>query len=195
MNRPTLDKNISLLDFKEFYWLKEELVNFCKQVGIKTTGSKIELTEKIEKYLLTGKVVSFSQKTNSKQSNFDWNNEKLTRQTIITDNYKNSENVRSFFIKEIGETFSFNVLFMSWLKENVGKTLNDAIIKWKEIKALKKDKNFKSEIDPQFEYNRYMRAFLADNPYLSSKEAMRYWMLKRTRRGTNEYEPKDLELS
>ena len=50
---------------------------------------------------------------------------------------------------------------MKWIKENVGKTLGDAIIEWNRINELKKDKNYVSEIDPQFEYNRYMRAFLA----------------------------------
>ena len=194
MDRPNLDKNISLLDFKDFYWLKEELVDFCKQVGINTNGSKIELTNKIEKYLTTGKVSSFVQKTTPKKSNFDWNSENLNRETTITDNYKNTENVRDFFIKEIGTNFSFNVKFMAWLKENAGKTLDDAITKWKEIKDLKKDKNYQSEIDPQFEYNRYIRAFLFDNPNLSSKDAMKFWKLKRARRGTNEYEQTDLKL-
>jgi hypothetical protein len=59
---------------------------------------------------------------------------------------------------------------------------------------LKIVQNYVSEIDPQFEYNRYMRAFLTDNPELSSKDAMRHWKLKRSQRGTNEYERKDLEM-
>jgi hypothetical protein len=83
---------------------------------------------------------------------------------------------------------------LAWLKENSGKTLDDAIMKWREIRDLKKDKNYQSEIDPQFEYNRYMRAFLSDNPNLSSKDAIKFWKLKRARRGTNEYEPTDLKL-
>ncbi|MGL5913858.1 MAG: DUF6434 domain-containing protein [Bacteroidales bacterium] len=55
-------------------------------------------------------------------SNFDWNVERLTLETIITDNYKNPENVRAFLTTEIGKHFKFNVLFMNWMKQNNGKT-------------------------------------------------------------------------
>ena len=118
----------------------------------------------------------------------------MTRATIITDSYKNGENVRRFFLREIGAHFAFNVLFVKWMRENVGKNLGDAIEEWNRIYRLKKDKNYVSEIAPQCEYNRYMRAFLRDNPTMSSKDAMKYWKLKRARRGTNEYERTDLEL-
>lgn len=194
MERPTLDKDISLTDFNEFYWLKEELVAFCKIVGISTSGSKIELTSKIHEYLTTGNIPSNIKIAKLTTSKFDWNNETLDKTTVITDNYKNTENVRAFFISQIGANFSFNVKFMNWMKLNVGKTLNDAMDEWKNLKEIKKDKNYKTEIDPQFEYNRYMRAFLADNPNLSSKDAMRFWKIKRAKRGTNEYERTDLEL-
>ena len=194
MERPTLDKDISLTDFNEFYWLKEELVAFCKIVGISTSGSKIELTSKIQEYLTTGTILSNIKSTKTTTSKFDWNKEPLSKSTVITDNYKNTENVRAFFISQIGANFSFNVKFMNWIKNNIGKTLNDAMDEWKNLKEIKKDKNYKTEIDPQFEYNRYMRAFLADNPNLSSKDAMRFWKIKKTKRGTNDYERADLEL-
>jgi hypothetical protein len=83
---------------------------------------------------------------------------------------------------------------MKWMKDNVGKTLSDAIIEWHRIVKLKKEKNYISEIGPQFEYNKYIRAFFEDNPNLSSKDAIIHWKLKRSRRGTNEYERIDLEM-
>lgn len=194
MERPVLDKDILLTDFNEFYWLKEELVAFCKIVGISTSGSKIELTSKIQEYLTTGTIPSNIKNAKPATSKFDWNSEPLDKSTIITDNYKNTENVRAFFTNQIGANFSFNVKFMNWMKLNVGKTLNDAMDEWKNLKEIKKDKNYKTEIDPQFEYNRYMRAFLADNPNLSSKDAMSFWKIKSKNRGSNEYERTDLEL-
>lgn len=54
--RPSLDKNISLKDFNDFYWLKEELVSFCRQMGINRSGGKIEIAERILKYLETGEI-------------------------------------------------------------------------------------------------------------------------------------------
>jgi hypothetical protein len=184
-NRLNLDRNISLADFNDFYWLKEELVYFCKRVGISTSGGKIEISDRIRHYILTGKTDRIEAAKSKGKSKFDCSKEKLTFKTEITDSYKNGENVRSFFIQEIGSHFAFNVIFMKWIKENVGKTLGDAIIEWNRINELKKDKDYVSEIDPQFEYNRYMRVFLADNPELSSKDAMRHWKLKRSQRGTN----------
>ncbi len=193
MDRPDLNKEISVTDFNDFYWLKEELIDFCRSIGIEISGGKIAITDRIRDYLLTGEIIKSEKKIKSK-SKFDWSREKLTNETIITDNYKNGENVRSFFSQEIGSHFSFNVIFMKWINENIGKTLGDAVFEWKKIDDLKKDKNYVSKIDPQFEYNKYMRAFLNDNPNSSSKDAMKYWKLKRSKRGTNEYERADLDL-
>lgn len=194
MQRPTLNKYISLTDFNDFYWLKEELVAFCRNEGISTTGGKQDLVERIQAYLSTGELVKPEPTIKKSKSTFDWKTEPLTTSTIITDSYKNSENVRAFFLTEIGSHFSFNVKFMNWMKQATGKTLQDAVEEWKKINDLKKDKNYQTEIAPQFEYNRYMRAFLADNPNLTTKDAMKYWKLKKAQRGSNAYEREDLKL-
>lgn len=39
--RPDLNVNISCEDFLSFYYLKEELKNFCKELGLHATGSKL----------------------------------------------------------------------------------------------------------------------------------------------------------
>ncbi len=83
---------------------------------------------------------------------------------------------------------------MNWSKQNTGKTLQEAITVWKNLYDLKKNKNFKSEISPQFEYNRYVRAFLADNPGKTNKDAIKYWKLKKAARGSNEYSKSDFNL-
>lgn len=194
MERPELNKDISIEDFNDFYWLKQELIDFCKTVGINTSSGKIEIADRIRHYIQTGEVPQVTRRRPKSSSGFNWDSDPLTKRTVITDNYKNGEHVRRFFTSEIGPHFSFNVIFMKWMRENVGKTLEDAIAAWNHIYELKKDPNFVSEIDPQFEYNRYLRAFLKDNPNLSSKDAMRNWNLKRARRGTNEYERSDLDF-
>ena len=84
---------------------------------------------------------------------------------------------------------------MDWVKQNQGKTLADAIVEWNRQHDVKKDKNHKTEIAAQFEYNRYMRAFLADNPDKTSKDAMKSWKRKKSLRGGNEYERADLSLT
>lgn len=73
-NRPELNKKISLQDFRDFYWYKEELIDFCRSDNLDKRGGKIELANRIEKFLETGKREPY-QTTVSKLSRFDWNTE------------------------------------------------------------------------------------------------------------------------
>lgn len=191
--RPILNKDLSPTDFKAFYWLKAELQAFCKEVGLKRTGSKIDITDRIAFFLRTGKVVKETT-TKKSLSKFDWNKEKLTLETIITDNYKNSENVRYFFIQHLGKSFKFNVQFMNWMKTNNGRTLANAIDAWQRIYTEKKANKIPKDIAPQFEYNTYMRDFLADNPGKDRKLGIALWKIKKSIRGSNQYKRSDLDL-
>ena len=192
MTRPKLDKTISTNDFRDNYWLKKELIDFCRETGIKRTGGKIEIADRILKYLETGVVITKPDKERKQtQSNFDWNNETLDSNTPITDNYKNTQNVREFFKHSIESNFKFNVEFMNWMKSSAGKTLGDAIEKWKVIAEKKKGPNYKTEIAPQFEYNAFIRDFLNDNPQLSIKDAIESWKIKREMPGKKKYEKGD----
>ena len=191
--RPDLNKTISIKDFKGFYWLKEELVGFCRSNGLYTSGGKIEITERIECYLKTGNEQKRKKKSKPKSA-FDWNSENLTLMTLITDNYKNTEYVRMFFENHIGKHFKFNVQFMNWMKSNEGRTLQDAVIQYGKIKAEKKLNSNKKKIAPQFEYNTYLRDFLSDNTKSNRELGIKLWKIKRSMRGDNVYCREDLEL-
>ena len=54
--RPDLSKEIDSKTFRSFYYLKEELVVFCRENGLSTSESKIELTDRIAHFLDTGEV-------------------------------------------------------------------------------------------------------------------------------------------
>jgi len=189
--RPPLNTHISPKDFREFYWLKKELMAFCKQEGLRTSGSKTEITERIIHFLETGKKETYVS-TSKPSSTFDWQQEALSLETVITDNYKNTENVRNFFEQELGKGFKFNVKFMNWMKSHVGKTLQEATEAWKKIKMEDKTSKRPKEIAPQFEYNRYLRDFLADNPQLTREVGIELWKIKRSLRGDNVYRKEDL---
>jgi hypothetical protein len=193
MKRPELNDNLSGTDFKDFYWLKNELIDFCKSKGINATGGKQELSDSIICYLQTGKITKIVPKQPTK-SKFDWNNAEITLDTEITDNYKNSENVRAFMNRKIGSHFHFHTEYMDWTKQNTGKTMRDAIAEWERIYEMKKDKNYRTTISSQFEYNTYIRDFLTDNKDKTIKEAIHFWKLKRNRRGENIYAKSDLQM-
>ena len=60
--RPALDRNLDSKTFRDFYYLKEELVNFCRENGLPVSGGKMELADRIAYFLDTGKVLPASRK-------------------------------------------------------------------------------------------------------------------------------------
>lgn len=191
-SRPELNTNISIQDFKDFYWYKEELIDFCRSENLDKRGGKIQLDKRIEKYLQTGERIPYQEK-NSKTSRFDWNTAKLTIETEITDNYKNTENVRAFFKSQIGDRFKFNVKFMNWMKTAQGKTLGDAIEQWILITERMRTDKTEKQIAPQFEYNTYIRDFMKDNSDKSLQDAISSWKIKKSKPGDNKYTKSDLK--
>lgn len=155
-DRPKLDKNLDGKTFREFYYLKEELVEFCRRYGLPTSGGKLEITQRIAHFLDTGEVIAA--KKVQKKSQIIGN---ITTDTEIEPNFVCSEKHRAFFKEHIGNGFSFNVAFQKWLKGNTGKTYADAITAYYRI--LEEKKSSKTKIDKQFEYNTYIRDFFADN--------------------------------
>lgn len=59
-DRPVLDRNLDSKIFRDYYYLKEELVNFCRENGIPVSGGKIEIADRIAYFLETGKILSVS---------------------------------------------------------------------------------------------------------------------------------------
>ena len=108
--RPDLNTSLDSQTFRQFYYLKEELVDFCKQNHIPTSGGKIELTERIAYFLETGKIMKTTVQT-KKQSLITV----IHETDCIESNFVCSEKHRAFFKQMIGSSFSFNVLFQKWL--------------------------------------------------------------------------------
>ncbi|MDH6364152.1 hypothetical protein M2139_001137 [Enterococcus sp. PF1-24] len=181
-----LNKNMSVADFKTTYFLKTELQAFCKQEALQATGSKTDLTEIIAYYLETGKSLTIKKASVTKKNLL----EPLTLTSIIEENFVCSEVHREFFKKEIGKNFSFNVVFQKWLKNNSGKTYQEAISAYQQILAEKK--TGKTKINQQFKYNTYIRDFFADNKNRTLKEAITCWNFKKQQKGQHQYAKADL---
>ena len=179
-----LTKNLSPEEFKEYYFLKEELKDFCRSEGLKVSGSKQDLENRIIHYLSTGeKLVEPSVKQNASR--------KLTEITLdakLGENFKCSEDKRAFFEKKIGNGFKFKVKFQKWLKSNPDKTYGDAIDAYYELQNSKE----KTEIGKQFQYNQYIRDFFENNKDKSLDDAIKCWKYKKSIKGHNRYERSDL---
>lgn len=61
---------------------------------------------------------------------FDWHSNPITRDTPVTDTYKNTQNVRRFLTAECGDGFKFDRPFMAWIKDGAGKTMGDVTDEW-----------------------------------------------------------------
>ena len=185
--RPQLNSKLDAETFRSFYYLKEELVSFCRENNLPVSGGKLELTDRIAYFLDTGNVVEASAK---RKAAVDVG--VITEDTVIEANIVCSEKHRAFFKEKIGKNFSFNVLFQKWLKANAGKNYRDAINAYYEI--LEEKKKGKTTIDKQFEYNTYIRDFFEDNQGRSLEEAIACWKYKKSLQGHNRYERADLDV-
>ena len=185
--RPNLDNSLDSKTFKEYYYLKEELVNFCRKNNLQTIGGKIELTERIAKFLETGER---TYKSHNIRKNVII--DEITIHTIIEENFVCSEKHRAFYKEKIGNNFSFNVAFQKWLKRNSGKTYQDSINAYYQI--LEDKKKNKTIIDKQFEYNTYIRDFFYDNKDKNLEQAITCWKYKKSLKGHNKYERDDLKI-
>ena len=182
---PKLSRNLNPDEFVQYYFLKEELKDFCRSEGLRVSGSKQDLENRIVHYLATGEKLN---EPASKQ----YSNETpsaITLDSNLGENFKCSEDKRAFFEKEIGKGFKFKVKFQKWLKENPDKTYRDAIDAYYEIQ----NSTEKTEIGKQFQYNRYIRDFFNDNNDKSLDDAIKCWNHKKSIKGHNRYEKSDLE--
>lgn len=183
MERPVLNEQLAAQTFRDFYYLKEELVAFCKEVELQATGSKEELTNRIAHYLETG------EKTRSTKEKAVKTSISLVHlEDTIEENFVCSQVRRTFYQEYIGQSFSFNVRFQNWLKSNAGKTYEESIEAYHIILADKEP----TTIGKQFEYNTYIRAIFADNSDITLKDAIKCWQYKKARSGHNQYEEADL---
>lgn len=185
--RPDLDKKLDSKTFKEYYYLKEELIDFCRKNKLQLTGGKLELTERIAEFLDTGKRTCETHHIRKNKIV-----DEITVDTIIEKNFVCSEKHRAFYKMQIGNSFSFNVAFQKWLKSNAGKTYQNSIDAYYQI--LEDKKKNRTTIDKQFEYNTYIRDFFNDNRGKSLEQAIKCWKYKKALKGHNKYEKDDLKI-
>ena len=190
--RPDIADCPDAATFRQWYYLKEELISFARNAGVKTTGGKFEIADRIAYFLDHGEPPEEKNPKKRVVAKYDWHSAELTDQTVITDSYKNSQNMRRYMQQSI-PGFKFSIPFMDWMKANVGLTLADAVEAAKQIDAEKKAGK-KQPNQPQNQYNAYTRAYFDHVKDGSQKELRRLWALRRQRPGPYVFDPKDLAL-
>jgi len=186
--RPALNKLLTSEEFKQYYYLKKELIGFSRQLGLSVSGSKMEIADRIYYFLETGEK-KLVKHTKAKRPTTE---KDITEESIIEEGFVCSETNRAFFKEKIGSSFSFLLGFQKWIKNNSGKTYKEAVDAY--YKILEDNKKEKTIIGSQFEYNKYIRDFFEYNKGRSLNEAIVCWRYKKGLRGGNSYSREDLSV-
>ena len=197
--RPDIETIGESTELRRWYWLKEELVVEARRVGVGTTGSKFAILDRLAHFLDTGETVYPGDVARPRPSSkFDWRNAVLSLDTVITDNYKNTQNVRHFFESHAGAGFKFSIALMEWMQHSIGRTLDEAVAEYRRLERAESEPGHRTEIKDHNQFNQYTRDFLEDHPDLGMDDVRRVWRLKTMRPsddGRHVYEQTDLDLT
>ncbi|MFM8396263.1 MAG: DUF6434 domain-containing protein [Pirellula sp.] len=172
--RPKLSRRLTEDRFLQHYWLKRELVEFCRSFGLPSSGSKEQLTNRVADHL-AGRTMSAIPRKSSRKDPLP---DTLTVRTKIGAGWRCSHQLRAFFVAHFGSGFRFNEAIRKFIATGQGKTLGQALEVYRE--------SLKTEAKPigsQFQYNRHMRQFKLDHPGASHAQAVAAWWEFRQGRG------------
>jgi SAP domain-containing new25/Domain of unknown function (DUF6434) len=193
--RPPLTPQISLYDFHNHYWYLKELSAFCRKYGLATSGQKLDLVARIEAFLTTGRRDPEPGRAPARtRSHAAERMRPITLDTRVTDDYKCDAETRSFFKSVIGKHFHFTAHLQRFRREQQRKgvplTYGDLVREWLAEQERRKNPDYKSKITRSWEYNQFVRDFMADKPRntgVGLSEAAQAWNTIRVHRGPHTY--------
>ncbi len=201
MRRPEISEHGSSQSFLLYYYLKDEMVSFLRDNDLPVSGSKETLKRRIADFIDNAGVSGALQEQNCKRFRSAQGGRRsgstaavICDDAPIGEGFVCSEAARAYFVSRLGSSFSFKVAFQKWLKNNPEATFSDACTAYRKIASACKDmrrRGLATAIDPQFEYNSYIRAFFADNPGRTLADAIKCWNNKKSLPGPHKYGPED----
>lgn len=194
MDKPSIFDITNGAELRRWYWTKLQLQQMAKRKGVSAVGAKFSILERIANKL--DGLPAGESKSATASSRFDWSKESICDDTVITDNYRNSQNVRRYMQSKVPD-FAFNISFMEWMKANTGKKMSDAVDYYIILHQKMRRGEYVPEIKAHNQYNKYLRDFSVANPDCSLEDAKRCWKYKTSlpsTDGMHRYEPADLAI-
>ena len=116
--RPQFCQIKSFEEFSKYYWYREELQAICKQLGIDSSGMKLELNHNIEEYF-KGNLIRKKQRKSASSSSPRMDSKPLTLETGLIDcNFCFSQRFREFFSAQTGiKNIKFNADMVATAKK------------------------------------------------------------------------------
>ncbi len=194
--RPPLTPETSVEEFHNHYRYLNELTAFCRSQGLPASGQKQELVARIEEFLKTGRRDPAPTKARArKKSAAAARSGPITLDTVVGDDFKCDAETRDFFKSVIGDHFHFTAHLQQFRRERQRKgvrlTYGDLVQEWLAERERRKDPNYKSKIGRYWQYNQFVRDFMADKQRNAGKgmsEAARAWNIIRAHSGPHNYE-------
>ncbi|GAB5519950.1 MAG: DUF6434 domain-containing protein [Rhodothermales bacterium] len=167
--RPDLTVNLSPDEFRAWYWLKSELVGFCRTEGLPTGGAKAEIADRITAYLAGDPLPAPKprpKRAGSMPETFDLD-------TVIGEGWRCSPALGAFYRSVCGSGFRFNAAMRDFIHTGSGRKLAEG------IEVYEASKNVKRPIAASLEYNQHMRRYFDTHPGATREEAIAAWWTKR----------------
>lgn len=166
--RPSLTSALTGTELRRWYWLKDELADFARQLGIRATGSKNLLTQRIAAHL---DGTTFTEPTTTRSSTGAQLSAPLTPATVIPRGQRCSQVVRAWFVRQVGASFGFDAEMRDFFARADGtQTMQDALDHYLRTRA-----QGSKDIGAQFEYNRFTRAWHTEHPSGTRDELLAAW--------------------
>jgi SAP domain-containing new25/Domain of unknown function (DUF6434) len=173
LERPPLAPSLDAAEFRRWYWLKQELVDFAKQEGLSTTGDKPNLANRIALFLGGAEPQAASANTKIVRQTISTRlPEPLTSQTVLGPKQASSQQLRTFFTDAIGPRFSYDIHMRTFLASDETKSLGEAVAHWYATRQTAKPETL-----PQLELVRFTKAWHRAHPEGTQVECRTAWKL------------------
>ena len=170
--RPAVLDVTSGQELQRWYWLKTELVDLARHVGVSTAGGKVEITARLAAALDGATPPPAAPRPRPRVGQLSG---PLTADTVIPAGQRCSQALRDFFREEVGPSFRFDAPMRAFVAGGAGRTLGEAVAHWYATRDRPP-----SEIAPQFELNRFVRAWHEQHPHSSRAAALEAWRRHRS---------------
>ena len=176
---------MDLEDYRSHYWMKSELIDFARRLGLPIHGYKPELSQRIERRLR-----GLPDQTNPKRkkSKVRDSDRPLRRDTLVL-NYFSDAKTRAFFKSAIGSEFHFTYHLNQYRLARTGLRYGDLIDEWVAEQARRRSPGHTAPIAEHGKWNHFVRDFFADtrNKGKSLSDAARAWKKVKAGRGKHRY--------
>jgi hypothetical protein len=178
--RPALTSAMTEEEFRSWYWLKAELVTFCRAERLPYSGNKSDIERVISAHLAGVPYRAVASPARLPKRKTITMPTSFTLTDTIGEGWTCNPALGSFFRQQVGSGFRFNKAMRDFIHGGAGRTLAEAVDCYRVSVAPGQPKR---EIAASLEYNQHTRAYYADHPQATRAEVIAAWWTKRgTRR-------------